>query len=75
MSDTTLLSRLEGLDGRFQEVATLITDPEVIADQARYVKLTKEYRDLEKILEAVNRYRGLLSGLRHFRVRKNNLKN
>ena len=61
MSDTTLLSRLEGLDGRFQEVATLITDPEVIADQARYVKLTKEYRDLEKILEAVNRYRGLLS--------------
>ncbi|MDE6217429.1 MAG: peptide chain release factor 1 [Muribaculaceae bacterium] len=61
MSDSTLLSRLEGLDGRFQEVATLITDPDVIADQPRYVKLTKEYHDLEKILEAVGRYRNLLS--------------
>lgn len=61
MADNNFLSRLEGLDGRFEEVATLITDPAVIADQARYVKLTKEYRELEKILDAVNRYRGLQS--------------
>lgn len=61
MEDNTLLNRLDGLDARFQEVATLITDPDVISDQARYVKLTKEYHDLEKILEAVKRYRGLLN--------------
>lgn len=61
MAENNLLERLDGLDARFEEVATLITDPAVIADQPRYVKLTKEYRDLEKILEAVHKYRILLS--------------
>lgn len=58
-----LLSRLEGFDARFEEVATLITDPDVIADQKRYVKLTKEYHDLENILGATNRYRNALSAI------------
>lgn len=61
MSDNSLLSRLEGLDGRFEEVSTLITDPSVITDQKRYVKLTKEYRELERILEATRRYRQTLN--------------
>lgn len=60
MSENNLLDRLEGLDARFEEVATLITDPAVIADQKRYVRLTKEYRDLERILDATRRYRALL---------------
>ena len=51
------MTRLEGFDARFEEVATLITDPAVIADQKRYVRLTKEYHDLEKILKAASRYR------------------
>lgn len=60
MADSSLLSRLDGLDARFEEVATLITDPQVIADQSRYVRLTKEYHDLRKILDAATRYRALL---------------
>ena len=63
MADNQLLERLEGLDGRFDEVSTLITDPAVISDQARYVKLTKEYKDLEKILNATGRYRSLLESI------------
>ena len=43
MAENTLLQRLDGLDARFEEIGTLITDPNVIADQQRYVKLTKEY--------------------------------
>ena len=61
MAENQLLERLDGLDGRFEEVSTLITDPDVISDQARYVKLTKEYKDLERILDATGRYRNLLS--------------
>lgn len=61
MSQTDLLSRLDGLDSRFEEVATLITDPEVIADHKRYVRLTKEYHDLEIMIQAMNRYKRLLS--------------
>ena len=44
--NNTLLEKLDGLVARFEEVSTLITDPAVIADQKRYVKLTKEYKEL-----------------------------
>lgn len=61
MSNNSLLDKLETLQFRFEEVATLITDPETIADQRRYVKLTKEYKDLEKIVEAKKEYEGCLN--------------
>ena len=61
MAEITLLDRLDGLDARFEEISTLITDPDVIADQKRYVRLTKEYHDLEKIIKAKNHYSALLN--------------
>ncbi len=61
MSDNNLLGRLDGLDARFEEVSTLITDPSVIADMPRYVRLTKEYKDLERLLKVTNRYRSTLA--------------
>ncbi len=53
-----MLERLEGLVSRWEEVSTLITDPAVIADQRRYTKLTKEWKDLGKIVEARKEYLG-----------------
>ncbi|MBR1800807.1 MAG: peptide chain release factor 1 [Bacteroidaceae bacterium] len=50
LENNELLERLEGLVSRYEEVGTLITDPAVIADQRRYVKLTKEYKDLGAIV-------------------------
>ena len=52
----TLLDKLEGLVSRYQEVGTLITDPAVIGDQQRYVRLTKEYKDLAAIMRARETY-------------------
>lgn len=63
MAVSPLLQRLEGLDARFEEIGTLITDPNVIADQKRYVKLTKEYKSLETLLNTTNRYKRLLSDI------------
>ncbi len=63
MSENTLLNRLEGLATRFEEVSTLITDPAVIADMKRFVRLNKEYRDLEKIVAARDKYKSLLDGI------------
>ena len=60
MSENSLLHRLEGIDARFEEISTLITDPAVIADMRRYVKLTKEYKDLEKLLSLTKQYRQAL---------------
>ncbi|MBD5304159.1 MAG: peptide chain release factor 1 [Bacteroides sp.] len=63
MAEITLLDRLEGLDARFEEVSTLITDPAVIADQKRYVRLSKEYHDLEVIIKAKNEYKSKLDAI------------
>ena len=61
--DNSLLDRLDGIEARYQEVATLITDPAVIADMKRYVRLTKEYKDLEKLVEATRKYKNLISNI------------
>lgn len=52
----SILEKFDGLEARFLEVSTLITDPDVISDQQRYVKLTKEYKDLGDIMDARKRY-------------------
>ena len=58
-----ILEKLEGLVPRFEEVSTLITDPNVIADQKRYVQLTKEYKNLEDIMRARTEYINAVKGL------------
>lgn len=63
MADNSLLRRLEGIEARFAEVSTLITDPDVISDMNRYVKLTKEYKELEKLCKATGRYRDLIGNI------------
>ena len=63
MSDNTLLDKLQHLVTRFQEVGTLITDPEVISDMDRYVKLNKEYSELEKIVDVRNEYKSVLDSI------------
>lgn len=63
MANNTILDRLDGIEARFQEVSTLITDPDVIADMQRYVRLTKEYKDLEKLTEATRQYRSLIDNV------------
>ena len=61
--ENPLLSRLDGLQSRFEEVALLITDPAVLGDQPRYVRLTKEYKELEQLLAVRKEYVGALEGV------------
>jgi peptide chain release factor 1 len=63
MAENTLLEKLEGLQHKFEEISTLITDPEVIADMNRFVKLNKEYRELERIMKAQQEYKTALTHL------------
>lgn len=66
--NTTLLTRLDGIESRFEEVSTLITDSAVIADMKRYVRLNKEYKELERLTAATRRYRTLLGNLDEARM-------
>jgi peptide chain release factor 1 len=63
MSD--LLHKLEAIHFRFIEVGNLITDPDIIGDMKRYVKLNKEYRDLEVLDHTYKNYSNLLSNLKN----------
>lgn len=63
MSNNVILDRLEGIKIRFEEVGQLITDPDVISDMNKYVRLNKEYRDLEPIVEAYKEFKNILSNI------------
>lgn len=60
MSQESLIDKLDVLVIRFEEIGKLITDPDVISDMKRFVKLNKEYRDLEKIANAKKEYQQVL---------------
>lgn len=61
MSD--ILQKLESISIRFNEVGQQIVDPDIIADMDRYVKLTKEYKDLEEIVKVYREYKNVLDNI------------
>ena len=63
MDNNTILQKLDGLEARYEEVTTLISDPSVIADQQRFVKLTREYKDLGDIVRLRVKYLSCLNGI------------
>jgi len=58
-----VLERIAAIKDRFEEVSKLITDPEVIADMPRYVKLNKEYKDLEPIIKAGDEFKNVVDNI------------
>ena len=51
-----MLDRLQYVKQRFDEISDLIIQPDVIADQKRYVQLNKEYKDLKGLVEKREEY-------------------
>lgn len=64
----SLLEKLDVLVIRFEEIGKMITDPSVIADMKRYIKLNKEYSDLEKIVKARNEYHQVLTSIEEAKI-------
>lgn len=63
MADNTILNRLDGLKLKYEETGQKLTDPEVIADVKQFIQFNKEYRELEPIIEASERYRTAIANL------------
>ena len=59
----TMLEQLEAIKERFNEVAQQMMQPEVVSDQTKYRKISKEYKDLEKIVDQYEIYKKLLSNI------------
>jgi len=64
MSDHNLIvNRLEAIKIRFEELSQQITDPEIMTDMKRYIKLNKEYKDLRPLVEAYHEYKNVVSNI------------
>jgi peptide chain release factor 1 len=51
-----MLDKLNAIKQRYDEVCDLIMQPEVIADSQRYVKLNREYKNMDQLVKARDRY-------------------
>lgn len=58
-----LIDKLLNLKDKWQELGKMIVDPSIIADNDRYAKLTKEYKDLEDIVRKYDEYKDVLDNI------------
>jgi peptide chain release factor 1 len=58
-----LLDKLAGIAARFDEVARLITEPDVVNDMKRYVQLNKEYKELTKVVAFYKEYKNIVENI------------
>jgi peptide chain release factor 1 len=63
MTNNIILERLEGVKQRFIEVGDLLTQPDILSDMKKYVKLNKEYKDLQPVVEAYEKFRLAISNI------------
>jgi peptide chain release factor 1 len=63
MASNLILERLEGVKQRFIEVGELLTQQEVLSDMEKYIKLNKEYKSLQPIIESYERYKLALKNI------------
>ena len=63
MADFSLLEKYEAIQHRFDEVGQQITDPSVMSDMKRYVKLNQEYKRLDALVKAFKEYKTLVDNI------------
>lgn len=60
---STLVARLEQLVDRHEELSALLSDPDVIGDQSRFVAFSQEYSEIGPVVGLVKRYQMLQNDL------------
>lgn len=75
MKDSTFVSlsgnlttKLDNLLDRYEEIAALLSDPEVIGNQDQFRKLSKEYAELEPVVQAYQEYRQVIENMEEARA-------
>ena len=58
-----MIDKLEDIKQRFEEVSNLIINPDIIADMKQYIKLNKEYKDLEIVVKIYKTYKNVLANI------------
>lgn len=59
-----ILDKLEVVKNRWEEISEQMNDPEVMSDMKKYVKLNKDYKDLEPLVAAYKKYKQLTANIK-----------
>jgi peptide chain release factor 1 len=58
-----MLDKLEGIKARFDQLGVALTNPEIVSDNKKFAAASKEYKSLEKIVNAQSEYKKVLSDI------------
>jgi peptide chain release factor 1 len=59
-----MLDKLEGIEKKYEELTEQLSDSELLADQQRYTKITKQHRDLEEVVAKYRQFRAIDQGIK-----------
>ena len=63
-----MLQKLEAIEGRFEQVKDELTKPEVLSDMRQMKSLSKEFKDLEKMVKVYHQYRNICENIDNART-------
>ena len=58
-----MLDKLEAIKARFDDLGVALTNPAIVGNNQKFAQVSKEYRSLEKIVNAYSEYRHLLDDI------------
>lgn len=58
-----MIDKLEGIYKRWLDIGEQMTDPDVMSDMKKFIKLNKDYKDLQPIVDAYKEYSNVLANL------------
>ena len=58
-----MIDKLEAIKGRFDQLGIALTNPEIVGNNKKFAETSKEYRSLEKIVNAYNDYKKILGDI------------
>ncbi len=58
-----MLEKLKILEERFNELSEMLIQPDIISDQSKYIKISKEYKDLKTVVDKKNEYENVLANI------------
>jgi peptide chain release factor 1 len=58
-----LLEKLQAIHARYEEVGSLIADPDIVNDMKRYIQFNKEFKDLQPIVDAYHEYKNIVENI------------
>ncbi|MEI7500744.1 MAG: peptide chain release factor 1 [Bacteroidota bacterium] len=60
-----MLDKLEAIKVRYDSIQEQMNDPSAMSDMKNYIKLNKDYKELQPIMEAFEVYKSILSNIDH----------